>query len=108
MLLRGDVNMSTNDLKQIIIEKLLKISEIENIPEDIENRNNIIKDNYTLNEDKKEDEFYWNLSSIQIIELIIELENELDIEFDMEKSVEFRDLNDLLGLIDDMLKEKEG
>ena len=37
--------MSTNDLKQIIIEKLLKISEIENIPEDIENRNNIIKDN---------------------------------------------------------------
>ena len=80
--------MSTNDLKQIIIEKLLKISEIENIPEDIENRNNIIKDNYTLNEDKKEDEFYWNLSSIQIIELIIELENELDIEFDMEKSVE--------------------
>lgn len=45
--------MSTNDLKQIIIEKLLKISEIENIPEDIENRNNIIKDNYTLNEDKK-------------------------------------------------------
>ncbi len=100
--------MSTNDLKQIIIEKLLKISEIENIPEDIENRNNIIKDNYTLNEDKKEDEFYWNLSSIQIIELIIELENELDIEFDMEKSVEFRDLNDLLGLIDDMLKEKEG
>lgn len=40
--------------------------------------------------------------------MIIELENELDIEFDMEKSVEFRDLNDLLGLIDDMLKEKEG
>ncbi len=86
--------MTREDIKETIIKN---IKENTIITEKSRIKENAIFSSEILTE---QNVHHWSLSSLQVIDLIINLENLFDIELDAENVIEFNTIGDLITLIE--------
>ncbi len=94
--------MTREDIKETIIKNINKINE-DNIKENtIITEKSRIKENAIFSSEilTEQNVHHWSLSSLQVIDLIINLENLFDIELDAENVIEFNTIGDLITLIE--------
>lgn len=94
--------MTRKTIEEIIIKNINKINEDSIDNNVIITEKSKIRENATFDLEnlKEENIHHWSLSSLQVIDLIINLENLFDIELNADEIVEFNTIGDLITLIE--------